>query len=296
MGVKDTAEHALLSHDDVFANTVDGLLFAGRGVVSCDALEPAETRTPWTGTQRLRDQQRDVARFWKGGAEVRLALLGVENQTEPERDMVLRVMGYDGASYREQCGSPRPRYPVVTLVLYFGEREWRGPKSLLELLDIPDELTGLVSDYQVRVYDMGRLDGLQMSALKGDIRAVADVLSAVREHRLYRPDSTTLSHPEDTVRVLSAVTGDSVWGDALLGVHDEEEVTMVNVFGDVLAEQQAKGVAQGMAQGKLEGLARSIRACMASLGVDFDRAANILAISDGEIDSVRTLVFAQEKP
>ena len=51
-----------------------------------------------------------------------VGLLGLENQTEIEEDMVLRVISYDEASYRDQMnrdekGKPRERYPVVTLVL-----------------------------------------------------------------------------------------------------------------------------------------------------------------------------------
>ena len=33
---------------------------------------------------------------------------------------VLRVLGYDGAEYRSQLGREE-RYPVVTIILYFGE-------------------------------------------------------------------------------------------------------------------------------------------------------------------------------
>ena len=54
---------------------------------------------------------------------IRIACIGFENQTEPDADMPLRVYSYDGAEYRSQLlkeNRGNPRYPVVTLILYFG--------------------------------------------------------------------------------------------------------------------------------------------------------------------------------
>ena len=50
---------------------------------------------------------------------IRIACVGLENQTRPDPDMPLRVIGYDGAEYRAELNG-NDRYPVVTLVLYFG--------------------------------------------------------------------------------------------------------------------------------------------------------------------------------
>ena len=42
-----------------------------------------------------------MAKYWtKAGA--RIAIFGVENQSQPDADMPLRIIGYDGASYKEQ--------------------------------------------------------------------------------------------------------------------------------------------------------------------------------------------------
>ncbi|MCR5161035.1 MAG: Rpn family recombination-promoting nuclease/putative transposase, partial [Lachnospiraceae bacterium] len=70
---------------------------------------------------------------------IRIACVGLENQTEPDPAMPLRVFGYDGAEYRSQltkANRNKPNYPVVTLVLYFGtEKHWDEPLSLHEALD-----------------------------------------------------------------------------------------------------------------------------------------------------------------
>ena len=45
--------------------------------------------------------ERDVVKLWKEG-NVSFALYGIENQTQAEKEMPLRILNYDGASYRSQ--------------------------------------------------------------------------------------------------------------------------------------------------------------------------------------------------
>ena len=69
-----------------------------------------------------------MAKRWKKG-NIRVACIGMENQTQADPDMPLRIMGYDGAEYRAQLlknNAAESRYPVVTLVLYFGYEKTLG--------------------------------------------------------------------------------------------------------------------------------------------------------------------------
>lgn len=72
----------------------------------------------------VHEEERDVSKFWKAG-NVRVALWGLENQTQIDADMPLRVIGYDGQSYRSELLKrengmvSQERYPIITLVLYF---------------------------------------------------------------------------------------------------------------------------------------------------------------------------------
>ena len=45
-------------------------------------------------------------------------------------------------------------YPVVTLVLYFGERKWSRNKTLYETLNIPDNVKPFVNDYKINVFEI----------------------------------------------------------------------------------------------------------------------------------------------
>ena len=122
MAEKDIAEKMLESYNDVFADIVNGLLFNGEQVIHPDELEDQAPRAAYKADGKLRDIERDVAKRWTK-SNIRIACVGFESQTDPDPDMVLRVYGYDGAEYRWpglKENAAHQRYPVVTLVLYFG--------------------------------------------------------------------------------------------------------------------------------------------------------------------------------
>lgn len=65
------------------------------------------------------EEERDVSKFWNNG-QIRLRLIGLENQMKTDKYMSLRVIGYDGAAYRARFlkKPKKPCYPIITLVLY----------------------------------------------------------------------------------------------------------------------------------------------------------------------------------
>lgn len=68
------------------------LLFNGQQIVKPEELDQARARTTYQGEERLREQERDEAKFWRK-EEVRIALVGFENETKPDPDMPIRVIG-----------------------------------------------------------------------------------------------------------------------------------------------------------------------------------------------------------
>lgn len=101
MAEKDTSEKILESYNDVFADIVNVLLFQGEEILKPDELEDQAPRSYYKADGKIRELERDVAKRWKSG-NIRIACIGLENQTEPDPDMPLRVIGYDGAEYRAQ--------------------------------------------------------------------------------------------------------------------------------------------------------------------------------------------------
>lgn len=217
MAQKDTSEKILESYNDVFSDIVNVLLFNGRQVLAADELEDEAPRSYYKADGRLHEIERDVAKRWNNG-NIRVACIGFENQTASDPDMPLRVMGYDGAEYRAQLLSDNDtenRYPVVTLVLYFGhDKPWNGPLSLKERLNIPREFEPYINDYKINLFQIAYLTHEQVELFQSDFKVVADYFVQKRENGDYIPSSQELKHVQETLQLLSIMTNDHRFEEA----------------------------------------------------------------------------------
>ena len=117
MAEKDLTEKILLNYNDVFADIVNTLLFDGRKVLEPSALEDRLVHSQYKADDgRLHEEERDVFKTWKK-CGVEIALCGLENQTSAYRFMPARVIGYDGAGYREQLLDDS-RKPLIIFLLF----------------------------------------------------------------------------------------------------------------------------------------------------------------------------------
>lgn len=251
MAEKDISEKILESYNDVFSDIVNVLLFDGKPVLSADELEDQAPRAVYKADGKVREIERDVAKRWKNG-NVRIACIGFENQTVADPDMPLRVMGYDGAEYRAQLladQSGASRYPVVTLVLYFGHKKpWDGPLSLKERLNIPDEFVKYINDYKLNLFQIAYLTREQVQLFKSDFQIVADYFVQMRENGNYIPSSQEIAHVQETLQLLSVMTNDHRFEEAF-NEGKKEEGGHYNMC-EVLDRVENRGMAKGMEKGE----------------------------------------------
>ena len=52
-------------------------------------------------------------------------------------------------------------HPIVTICIYYGEDEWDGPRSLIDMLDIPEEFESLISDYKFNLIELRKSELLK---------------------------------------------------------------------------------------------------------------------------------------
>ncbi len=69
------------------------------------------------------------------------------------------------ADYAAELWPEQKLCPVVTLVLYFGAEPWSGPTSLVDMLNLPDNLKGYVSDYHINLVQVAFLEDEVISKL-----------------------------------------------------------------------------------------------------------------------------------
>ena len=246
MGTKDITEKHLEEYNDVFADIVNVLLFGGKPIVKESELENGLAKSQYKAdTSEIHEQERDVSKFWKNGL-IKIAILGFENQTSVDKDMPLRIMGYDGQSYRSQLLTDKDskkcsdRYPVSTLVLYFGEKHWDGYKSLHDVLNIPDELKPFVSDYKINVFEIAYLDEGQVSLFKSDFKYVADYFVQMQRNKEYIPSEETMKHVDEVLKIMSVLTNDNRFVEAQSGVKGG-----LNTMCEALDRVEQRGVEKG---------------------------------------------------
>jgi hypothetical protein len=202
----------LEKYNDVFADILNVLLFAGGDVVDESALTDALPMSMLKIDGRVRTQERDIAKYWRKN-KINVALFGLENQTVPNKLMPLRVFGYDGAEYVKQSrkeNSDRAKYPVITLVLYLGyEKRWNYPKRLFDVLDIDEDIRPYVNDFKINLFEIAYLEREKVDLFKSDFRILADYLYQMRKSRDYIADETNIAHVEELLTLMSAMTGDN---------------------------------------------------------------------------------------
>ena len=206
---KDILEKTLEAHNDVFADICDGLLFEGRPVITSSDLSDAQPYSFYKADGRVRSQERDVAkRVVDLNTSICILKIGGENQTGYDPKLPLRVFGYDGADYRNQYEEEH-NYPVITLVLYFGEKPWGKNKTLHDCLNIPEELKPYVNDYKLNLFEIAFLSDEQINRFHSDFRAIADLIAHRRVDPYYRPaHSRDFDHPAEVRELMSVITGD----------------------------------------------------------------------------------------
>lgn len=245
MAEKDITEKNLEVLNDVFAYIVNVLLFKGEQVINEKDLEADTTKSMFKADGKIHEQERDVSKFWKNG-EIRISILGIENQTAQDSDMPLRVISYDGASYKQQLldnKNQKKRYPVATLVLYFGtEEKWSKEKHLYDCFEVPEKLKPFVNDYKINVFNIAFLSPKTIAMFKSDFKIIAEYFRAKRLNQKYKGSKEKLKHANETLKMFSALTGD----DSFEKVYNEGNfkkggITMCDVVERIRNDGRTEG-------------------------------------------------------
>jgi len=253
VGEKDLSEKLLEDYNDVFADIVNGFLFEGKPVVNPKSLKNTGVHSQYKADKgKLHEQERDVVKKWTSG-NVDIAICGIENQSEPDKYMPMRIIGYDGAAYRSQLLDKKPKpVPVITIVLYFGtEKRWNYDVNLKSLFKIPEGMEKYVNDYKVNVFEVAWLSGKELSRFSSDFKIIANFFVNKRKDKNYTPNDTTkIKHLEEVLKMLSVITNDESYEKILeLPPNERKDVdNMDTALQNLLSQGRAEGRAEGTAQ------------------------------------------------
>ena len=258
MKEKDITEKKLLSYNDVFADVINGTIFEGKEVVKSEELTDANPVTQFKDDKNThREQIRDVAKLWEKKGVI-FSFIGIENQTSLDRDMILRVISYDGATYKNQIGNEHI-YPVFTIVIYWGKNEWKVPTTLKERIECPTEIIDVVSDYKFKLIDMARLSDEEIDKFRDDFKFIAGILSKKRN---YRPHDLDIKHPEEVLDLLDAVLHDDrfkkIKSEIIRIKTEGREVDMCEFLDELEKRGMEKGMEKGIVQGMEKGIVQGM--------------------------------------
>ena len=172
---KDSLAKEYIKDNIIFADLINYYFFDGKKKVKDSDLKELDTTQVETlkddfTIQRYRDLVKEAC--IKEDSNNTYIIFGIENQSEIDNKMVFRCMIYDALSYINQIENKKKNgkiklKPVITLVLYLGNGEWNGPKSLYEMVDmekyqfikdrIYDYKLHLISPYEINNEDFSKL-------------------------------------------------------------------------------------------------------------------------------------------
>ncbi|MBO5352075.1 MAG: transposase [Lachnospiraceae bacterium] len=173
----DTVLKMYWSDNAQFADLFNAVLFDGEQVILPEELEDVDTEESTVMEHKEYAESiiasRDNIKIQKKSTVhgVQFVLLGLESQEHIHYAMPMRVMGYDYGSYKKQYDSNAKKYrnaegleedeflsrmkktdkfvPVITVVVYYGEKPWDGAESLHEMLNIAEKMKPFVNNYKM---------------------------------------------------------------------------------------------------------------------------------------------------
>lgn len=292
----DTVLKNYWSDNEQFADIFNAVLFEGKQVIKPEELENLDTeessvlehRNYAESIKASRDNIKVSKKSTAYGVE--FVMLGLESQERIHYAMPMRVMGYDYATYKKQYDCNAKQYqkpdgldedeylsrmkrtdkfmPVITIVVYYGEKPWDGAVSLYGMLDIPGEMKKFVNDYKMMLvearqnnltfHNINNVDLFNMLKMILDKsipknEAKEKVIKYAREHSV---DKTV-------IMTVAGETNCKIDYNALSGKGD---VDMCTLFDEIARENEIKGKLEGKLEGEAKGIVET--------GFDFGLSEN----------------------
>lgn len=225
----DTVLKNYWSDNEQFADIFNAVLFGGKQVIRPEELEDIDTEESSVLEHRgyaesIRVSRDNIKVSRKSTVHgVELVMLGMESQEHIHYAMPMRVMGYDYGIYKKQYDSNARKYqtskgleedeylsgmkktdrftPVITVVVYYGEKPWDGAVSLHGMLNISEEMKAFVNDYKILLVFFNLMEVILDKSLSRD-EARKKVIDYTREHKVDKSVIMTVAGGR-TVRLIT---------------------------------------------------------------------------------------------
>lgn len=239
MGQQDLSSKVLESHNEIFANIFNTFVFGGKPILEPEYLQDEPTENVFLDNDgNYRNNLRDVFKTYNvagDGMPVRLAYLGIENQTAIDKAMVVRTLSYTANSYKQQCDniaiarrainkqldnattdsqkellqkalnqySISNLCPTITLILNFSKQKWKQNLTLADLISDSNPFKPYIQNFKIHVVNVLYLSDTEIEELTNDFKALVSFLAKSKT------SLEELQYPIDVLMALYAYTNDA---------------------------------------------------------------------------------------
>lgn len=280
MSAKDTVAKEYLQVNERFADLFNYYLFDGEQIIKPADLEERDSTEVLSvyGTNKTEKQVqkwRDLLKnaIIKYSNETYFVLLGVENQSDIHYAMPVKNAIYDALNYGTQVNEAARKHrkdndfdeaaeflsgfkttdkltPVITLTVYWGPDEWTAPRTLHEMINVPDKrMLEYISNYKINLIEPCKItDFNKFYTSVGKVFEIIKASTSKKQMEQIFYSNTEYRHLEnDAVSAINVFTGINVVLNEKEGVTD-----MCKAWEDQLNDGIIKGREEGREEGRQE--------------------------------------------
>lgn len=282
MGKIDMETKEYVKRPEVFADLFNHLLYDGKLVIVPEKLvemDTTELSMPYGDSstvfpsQRYRDNLKNTVVMEDEDAAYAL-ILGAENQTDIHYAMPVKNMVYDGMNYASQVSVISRRHkkdkasatsaeylsgmhkkdkliPVVTLVVYFGQKPWDGPMSIHEMLATQKtQLLRFIPDYRINLISPVSMNTEEIGKFQSDFKELAAFIQCGRDKKAMQKlveKNASFQHMDPlTANIINDVTHAGL----KLKENEKGEIDMCLAISGMKEDARNEGIQKGIQEGE----------------------------------------------
>ncbi len=289
----DEALKEFLQKPEMFADLTNAVLYGGKGVLKPESLKEMDSVYTKNNIKRIRDIYKKC--IYKTDGQQDYLLVGIENQSYVNYEMVIRTLLYDALSYdmqAEEKGEGRAYgkltekdklKPVITIMVYYG-RKWTGARCLYEIINCREELKKYITNYKMNLIEVQGLSEEELKLYKSEVRTLFEfVKESKSKKRLSKLLETNQEYQHVSKACFNAIK--SVTKIEMEQKEEGEEVNMCRAFNELKMDWEKKGLAIGRVEGA-SNRNTEIATTMLKDGVSIDLISRYTGLSMEQIDDL----------
>lgn len=318
---KDLALKALFNNKKYFADVFNNFIFKGNNIIDPDTLIDDNPELIFKNSNgEISNRDRDLLKkaTFKKDNKVGYLLLGIENQTTVDKDMIFRIMQYDSLSYMRQLDIAKEKkdgkieiIQVLTLVIYYGKGNWTAPLDLYSRFNTDAEFRDLFPNYSYKVLNPNKLDDNEIDKYDKGLKCLFTYMKyqndkqkleeKITNNKEYEKIDNTVvdciniltdsnlryDEGEEEINMCKAIKDmrDEAKQEGIQEEHDRMCKAIKDMRDEAKAEGKQEGIQEGLQQGKAEERENNIK-LMSNNGASVETIAKLLNLDLAYVKTV----------